>query len=75
MVLLRLGPRVPPLRTGAGPMMCVSCGRAVVNREEADNFAHWTVGGQQVPYCGDSEECVRDAYLIVDRPLLEWPDR
>jgi hypothetical protein len=52
-----------------GPLVCVACGRRLVNDEDAPNAARWTYQplgvGDREPYCGDSADCQRDAEQIV----------
>lgn len=49
---------------------CISCGRRLTNEEGADNQAHWTGEPMQLPYCGDSADCQRDAEMLA---IIEGP--
>jgi hypothetical protein len=45
---------------------CVACGRRITNDDRESNVAHWTLDafaiGNRLAYCGDSDDCERDAY-------------
>lgn len=42
-------------------MTCAGCGRKLTNDTTKPNAAAWTLRGDRVPYCADSDACRRVA--------------